>query len=106
MKKWVIKATFILVDVQTHYTLFRRDWMLLLGLYVATVIMEATKIHNMREETVEWSPEQLLKVHMEVFKVYSEVFKDQLGILQGIETLVSVEPHQYKVSTTQTSIIC
>ena len=86
INKQVIKATFVVVDVPTHYPLFGRDWMLLLGLDVATVIMEATKIHHMQEETVGSSPEQL-------FKEYSEVFKDQLGILRGIEASVTVEPH-------------
>ena len=82
-----MKATFVVVDVPTHYPLFGRDWMLLLGLDVVTVIMEATKIHYMQEETVKSSsPEQL-------FKEYLVVFKDQLGILQGIEASVSVEPH-------------
>ena len=86
INKRVIKATFVVVDVPAHYSLFGRDWMLLLGLDVATVIMEATKIHNMQKDTVESSLEQL-------FKEYSEVFKDQLGILRGIEASVSVEPH-------------
>ena len=69
VNKQVIKATFVAVDVPTHYPLFGRDWMLLLGLDVATVIMEATKIHNMHEETVGSSPEQLFKEYLEVFKL-------------------------------------
>ena len=69
INKRVIKATFVVVDVPTHYPLFGRDLMLLLGLDVATVIMEATKIHNMHEETVGSSPEQLFKEYLEVLKL-------------------------------------
>ena len=81
----VIDATFVVVDVLTCYPLFGRDWMLLLGFDLPILIKEATQVHNMYNGTGFSSPEQL-------FMEYSEVFKDQLGVLRGIEAAVSVHP--------------
>ena len=74
----MIDVTFIVVDVLTCYPLFGRDWILLLGFDFPILIKEATQVHNMYNGTGFSSPEQL-------FTEYSEVFKDELGVLRGIE---------------------
>ena len=82
----VINATFIVVDVVTCYPLFGRDWMSILEFDVSTLIQQATQVHNTVEGTKFSSPEQL-------FTEYSDVFSDQLGVLQGIEASITIESH-------------
>ena len=82
----VIYATFIVVDVSTLYPLFERDWMYLLWVDVSRLIQSTTQIHNMNSVLIPSPPEQL-------FAEFSDVFQDQLGMLQGTKALVSVVPH-------------
>ena len=79
----VLDATIIVVDVSTLYPLFGRDWMYLLGVDVSRLIQSATQIHNV----LTLSPSEQL------FAEFSDVFQDQLGMLQRIEASVSVVPH-------------
>ena len=44
VNKWVMDATFVVVDASTCYPLFGRDWMLLLGLDLTVLINEAALI--------------------------------------------------------------
>ena len=80
----VFEASFIVVDVSTQYPLFGRDWMSQLGFDVSALIQKATQVHNTSEVVV--TAERLCND-------YSEVFKDELGILQGIEATISVDQH-------------
>ena len=74
------------------YPLFGRDWMTLIGFNVSSLIQEATQVHNTTEVLTAES----------LCEEYSEIFKDELGILKGIEATISVNPqaapkfHRYR----------
>ena len=86
------EANFLVVDVSTQYPLFGRDWMTLIGFNVSSLIQEATQVHNTTEVLTAES----------LCEEYSEIFKDELGILKGIEATISVNPqaapkfHRYR----------
>ena len=60
--------------------------MYLLGVDVSRLIQTATQIHNMNS-VVTPSPSEKL------FVEFSDVFQDQLSVLQGIEASVLMVPH-------------
>ena len=71
----VIEASFVVVDVSTQYLLFGRDWMSLLGFDVSALIQT-----NVGGSTAE-----------HLCSKYADVFKEDLGVLRGIEATVSVD---------------
>ena len=78
----VIEASFVVVDVSTQYPLFGRDWMSLLGFDVSALIQEATQVLS---TSVGGSTADHL------CSKYADVFKEDLGVLRGIEATVSVD---------------
>ena len=72
----VIKASFLVVDVSTQCPLFGRDWMSLLWFDVSALIQEATQVLNtsVGDSTAD-----------HLCSKYADVFKEDLGVLRGIE---------------------
>jgi len=79
---YVFEAVFIVVDMPTQYPLFGRDWMSCIGFDVTSLLQEATQVHCSSEGTM--SVEAILSK-------YSNIFKDELGILKEIEASIDVE---------------
>jgi len=77
------RGSFIVVDVATHYPLFGRDWMYLLGFNLTKLINEATAsvLHAINVISAE-----------SLFREFADVFKDELGLLRGIEATITVDP--------------
>ena len=76
-------ATFIVVDVSTHYPLFGRDWMYLLDFDVAELIGKATApvarcVNLVLEESL--------------LKDFAVVFNEELGLIRGSEAKITVDP--------------
>ena len=67
----VFQATFVVVDVQKQLPLLGRDWMM----------KQATQIHHTSESTLMAG----------LMSELADVFRDELGVLKGIEANVSVE---------------
>ena len=89
-------ATFIIVDIPTHYPLFGKDWLYLLDFDVAELIGKATA-----------SVAKCVNVES-LFKDFADVFKDELGLLRGIEKKIIVDPTAIytQIPSPQTSFIC
>ena len=77
----VIQATFVVADVHSQLPLLGRDWMALLQFDVSTLINQATQIHHMSGTTLV----------TDIMAEFSDVFKDQLGVLKGFEANVTID---------------
>ena len=76
----VISAVFVVVDVQKQFPLLGRDWMALLNFDLISLMRQATVIH---QTTAEVPKNNLIEE-------FAEVFRDELGVLKGIEATVAV----------------
>jgi len=77
----VILATFVVVDVKKQFPLLGRDWMALLQFDVVHLMDQATQVHlNSADNS-----------SLEVVADFADVFKDELGVLKGIEATIAVE---------------
>ena len=76
----MIEASFLVVDVSTQYPLFGRDWMSFLGFDVSALIEEATQV--LSTSVGGNTADHLCSKY--------DVFKEDLGVLRGIEATVSV----------------
>ena len=77
----VIHTTFVMVDVEKQLPLLSRDWMSLLQFDVTALMEHVTQLHHTSEDTMA----------TEIITEFADVFKDELGILKGIEATVTVE---------------
>ena len=79
-----------MVDVAQLLPLLGKDWMSLLKFDVVTLMEQVTQVHYMSKDTMA----------TEIMMEFSDVFKDELGILKGIEATVTVQesatPHFHK----------
>ena len=78
----VIHATFVVVDVDEQLPLLGRDWMSLLQFDVVNLLELVThdQVHHTSVDTMT----------NEIMTEFADVFKDELGILKGIEAVVTV----------------
>ena len=65
----VISATFIMVDVQKHFSLLGRDWMTLLNFDLISLMTQATAVYQITAD-----------VKLGLLEEFSEVFCDELGV--------------------------
>ena len=77
----VIQATFVVVEVEKQLPLLGRDWVTLLQFDVVTLMEQVTQVHHTAEDTV------ANKIMIE----FADVFKDELGLLKGIQANVTVD---------------
>ena len=77
----VIHTTFVVVDIENQLPLLGRDWMSLLQFDVVTLMEQATQIYHTSESTMT----------AEIMTEFADVFKDELGILKGIEATVTID---------------
>ena len=75
-----ISAVFVVVDVKKQLPLLGRDWMALLNFDLISLITQATTVHQTTANVVK----------DDLIKEFSEVFRDELGVLRGIEATVTV----------------
>jgi len=78
-----IQATFVVVDVSTRYPLFGRDWMHLLKFDVPQLLKRATQ--NCKPCIGTLSSQSILND-------YADIFREDLGLLKGIEASITVDP--------------
>lgn len=87
----VIRAIFVVVDVQKQVPLLGRDWMNMSQFDVSALMVQATQLHHTSESTLT----------AELMAEFTDVFQDELGVLKGIEANVSVKesavPHFHRV---------
>ena len=78
-----IVTTLIVVDVNHQVPLFGRDWMVSFGLDLPTIFKQTLQVcHAISSNTV-----------IESFvSEFRDVFKEELGILQGIEATIELNP--------------
>ena len=76
-----IVATFVVVDVKKQFPLLGRDWMSLLHFDVVHLMDQATQVHHTSADSSS----------TELVAEFSNVFKDELGILKGIEVTITVD---------------
>ena len=76
-----IVATFVVVDVKKQFPLLGRDWMSLLHFDVVHLMDQATQVHHTSADSSS----------TELVAEFSNVFKDELGILKGIEATITVD---------------
>ena len=77
----VIQATLVVVDVHSQLPLLGRDWMALLQFDVSTLINQVSQIHHMSGTTLA----------TDIMAKSSDIFKDQLGVLKGIEANIAID---------------
>ena len=76
-----IQAIFVVVDVKKQFPLLGRDWMSLLHFDVVHLMDKATQVHLNSTDSSS----------AELVTDFSDVFKDELGVLKGIEATIAVE---------------
>ena len=76
-----IPATFVVVDVKKQFPLLGRDWMSLLHFDVVQLMDQATQVHHTSFDSSSTA----------LVEEFSDVFKDELGVLKGIEATITVE---------------
>lgn len=74
----VIQAKFVVVEVEHQLPLLGRDWMTLLQFNVVTLMEQVTQVHYTSEAT-------------NLVTEFADVFKDELGLLKGIQASVTVD---------------
>ena len=79
----VIQATFVVVDVDEQLPLLGRGWMSLLQFDVINLV-ELVTHDQVRHTSVD-------TMTNEIMTEFADVFKDELGILKGIEDVVTVQ---------------
>ena len=77
----VIQATFVVVDVGKQLPLLGRDWMLLLQFDVVALMDKVTQVHHTSVDAT----------LTEIMTEFADVFRDELGILKGIEATITVD---------------
>ena len=77
----VIKATYVVVEVEQQLPLLGRDWMALLKFDVVTIMNQVTQVHHTSEDPMT----------TEIKTEFADVFKEELGLLKGIEASVTVD---------------
>ena len=78
-----IRATLIEVDVKDQVALFGRDWMVSFGLDLPTLLRQTLQVCYTTNGTT---------VTESLMSEFSDVFKEELGVLRGIEATIEVEP--------------
>ena len=77
----VIHTTFVVIDIEKQLPLLGRDWMSLLQFDVTALMERVTQLHHTSEDTMA----------TEIITEFTDVFKDELKILKGIEATVTVD---------------
>ena len=85
----VISVVFIVVDVQKQCPLLGRAWMALLNFDVISLMTQATTIHQTTAYVVK----------NDLIEEFAELFRDELGVLRGIEATVAINESATPVFT-------
>ena len=78
-----IGATLIVVDVKHQVPLFGRDWMVSFGLDLPTMLTQTLQVCHVTSNTA---------VIESLKSEFSDVFKEELGVLHGIEATIELKP--------------
>ena len=81
INQYVIQTTFVVVYVHNQLPLLGRDWMAELQFDVSRLINQATQIHHTSEAILA----------TQVLTEFSDIFKDELGVLKGIEANIAID---------------
>ena len=78
-----ISATLIVVDVKNQIPLFGRNWMVSFRLDLSTILNHTLQVSHVTSNTA---------VIESLMSEFSELFKEELGVLKGIEATVKLQP--------------
>ena len=78
-----ICATLMVVDVKNQIPLFGRDWMVSFGLNLPTILNHTLQVSHVTSNTT---------VIQSLMSEFSVVFKEELGMLKGIEATIELQP--------------
>ena len=78
-----IVATLIVVDVKHQVPLFGRDWMIAFGLDLPTILHQTLQVCQVSSDTT---------VIESLMGEFTDLFKEELGVLQGIEATIELKP--------------
>ena len=73
----------MVVDVKNQILLYGRDWMVSFGLNLSTILNQTLQVSHVTSNTT------VIQSHLSEF---SDVFKEELGVLKGIKAIIVLQP--------------